>query len=216
MLNFAEELLLVVLDERTGEFGNPRPIVFEHALAGAVLMDLALQNRIDTDVRDLFVIRPDPTGDPVLDPVLARIGLDGQTRPTRHWVQAIGGMGGQIREAALAQLVAKGVLRCEERRFLWVFSSRRYPTLDGAGRQEVKGRLRELLLGDGLPDPRDVVLVSLLSACRLFGEIFDEAELARAQPRIRAVARMDLIGQAIAAIIGEIEREVSLALGHLG
>ena len=216
MLNFAEELLLVMLDERTGEFGDPRPIVFEHALAGAVLMDLALQNRIDTDLQDLFVIRPDPTGDPVLDLVLERIGTDGQTRPTRHWVQVIGGMGGEIREAALARLVAKGVLRCEQQRFLWVFSSRRYPTLDGAGRKEVKARLRELLLGDDVPDPRDVVLVSLLSACRLFGEIFDEAEVAKAQPRIRAIARMDLIGQAITAIIREIEHEVSLALGHLG
>jgi Golgi phosphoprotein 3 len=97
-----------------------------------------------------------------------------------------------------------------------VFSSRRYPTLDGAGRKEVKTRLRELLLGDGVPDPRDVVLVSLLSACRLFGQIFDETELPKVQPRIQAVARMDLIGQAIAAIIGEIEHEVTLALGHLG
>lgn len=217
MLNFAEELLLLVLDERTGEFGDPRPIVFEHALAGAVLMDLALLNRIDTDLRDLFVIRPDATGDPVLDPVLARIGLGGRTRPTRHWVEVIGGMGAQIREAALAQLVANGVLRCEEQRFLWVFSTRRYPARDGgAGRREVKSRLRELLLGDGVPDPRDVVLVSLLNACRLFGEIFEEGELAKVQPRIQAVARMDLIGQAITATIREIEREVSLALGHLG
>lgn len=217
MLNFAEELLLLVLDERTGEFGDPRPIVFEHALAGAVLMDLALQNRIDTDLKDLFVIRPDPTGDPVLDPVLARIGTDGRTRPTRYWVQAIGGMGAQIREAALAQLVAKGVFRCKEQRFLGVFSSRHYPALDGgAGRQEIRARLRKLLLGDGVPDPRDVVLVSLLNACHLFGEVFDEAELAKAQSRIQAVARMDLIGQAITAIIREIEHEVNLALGHLG
>ena len=50
MLRFAEEILVLVLDEGRGELaaGLP-PRSLDLALAGAVLMDLALENRIDTD-----------------------------------------------------------------------------------------------------------------------------------------------------------------------
>ena len=50
MLIFAEEILLL-LDDDSGEFVSTPVWPRRCALAGAVLMDLALQNRIDTGAR---------------------------------------------------------------------------------------------------------------------------------------------------------------------
>lgn len=216
MLNFAEEIILLNLDDVSGEFKELPPAAMGFALAGAILMDLALQDRIDTDVRDLVVIHPEPTGDPVLDETLARLGPAGPSRPIRDCLDAIAARGPEIRERILAGLVKKGVLRCEECKFLWVFATRRYPSRDQVERKEIRTRLRELILSRDVPDSRDVVLISLLHACRLFGEIFTQAELAQAQPRIVALARLDLIGQAMTRIIREIEYELNLVLGHVG
>ncbi len=49
MLRFAEEIMLLLLDDKGGSFINTRSALRECALAGAVLMDLALEGRIDTD-----------------------------------------------------------------------------------------------------------------------------------------------------------------------
>ena len=80
------------------------------ALAGAVLMDLALENRIDTDPNWLTVIDPTPVGDDLLDPALARIvQADGGARhallDSRHRPTA-----GSIRERVLERLVDHGIL----------------------------------------------------------------------------------------------------------
>ena len=64
--------MLLLLDKH-GKFVGVPALSLEHALAGAVLMDLALEGRIDTDPDRLFVIDPTPLGDELLDPTLAHI-----------------------------------------------------------------------------------------------------------------------------------------------
>ena len=56
MLSFAEEIMLLLLDDKSGRFVDSRSVSLEYALGGAVLMDLALEGRIDTDPERLFVI----------------------------------------------------------------------------------------------------------------------------------------------------------------
>ena len=71
MLSFAEEIVLLLLDDASGEFAPLPQSVFGIVVAGAALMDLALRNRIDTDLEKLVVVDPTPTGDDILDDALA-------------------------------------------------------------------------------------------------------------------------------------------------
>ncbi len=81
MLRLAEELLLLLLDDETGEFSTS-PRTLGYALAGAALMDLALEGRIDTDVDALILADPTPVGDDLLDPILADIAAELYIRST--------------------------------------------------------------------------------------------------------------------------------------
>ena len=72
MLTFAEELVLLPIDEDGGLL-TIRTDAFECALTGAALMDLAFAWRIDTDLRALVVNDRTPTGNPVLDRILEKI-----------------------------------------------------------------------------------------------------------------------------------------------
>jgi len=72
MLRSAEEILLFLLDEQRGALPLlPRAAAF--VLAGAVLMDLQLADRIDTDMNTQMLSDPTPLGDDLLDPTLADI-----------------------------------------------------------------------------------------------------------------------------------------------
>ena len=74
MLRFAEEILILVLDEERGDLATSLPPrSLDLALAGAVLMDLALEDRIDTDIERLMLVDATPVGDDILDPALADI-----------------------------------------------------------------------------------------------------------------------------------------------
>ena len=168
-------------------------------------MDLALENRIDTDPERLFLIDSTPVGDDILDPVLATIAAMSETYDTRYWVQHTAEHSDRIRMRALERLVEHGILRHRNQRFLWMFPSRRYPTVDGKADREVKLRIMSVLFSDEIPSPRDVVIIALTDACGIFGELLSKAELEQATPRIEQVRKLDLIGQAMTSAIRDIE-----------
>ncbi len=211
MLRFAEEIMLLLLDDQDGSFLPIPEWSMQCALAGAVLMDLALANRIDTDLESLVLVDKTPTGDSLLDSSLERIAASRDVHGARYWVENTAAYADEIREAALARLVQGGILNREEDRFLWVFRSRRYPTLDGRAEREVKLRIMGVLLSDEIPDPRDIVIICLCDACGIFNDLLSARELERARGRIDQVRKMDLIGQAVAKSVWEIQASLAMA-----
>ena len=204
MLAFSEELLVLLLED---EHGTLLPIPrtnIECALAGAVLMDLAFANRIDTDLETLMVTDRAPTGNLMLDRALAKIGAREETTDTRTWIKVLAAEDADyIREQALVRLVQHGILERRDSSFIWVFGPRRgildrrersFVWAFGARRhheteRDIKLRVGNVLLSDDIPDPRDVALIGLVDACDLLGDIFPDREHRSASPARRAAAQ---------------------------
>ena len=212
MLRFAEELMLLILDDENGRFARVPDRLMRYALAGGVLMDLALENRIDTDLEKLILVDSTRVRDSLLDPTLADIAQLNETKDARFWVERTALRADTIREEALNRLVERGILNREEDRFLWVIQGRRYPVVDNTAEREVKLRIMEVLFSDQIPDPRDVVIIGLAHACDIFKEILSPRELARVADRIDQVRKLDLIGQAMSQAITDIELSLALAV----
>ena len=214
MLRFVEEITLLLLHDDDGRFARVPSWSLSYALAGGVLMDLAMENRIDTDLEHLILVDATPTGDSLLDPTLAGIAA-GETHDARYWVEQTAERSDAIQEEVLSRLIALGILERQEDRFLWVFRSRRYPMVDGQAEREVKLRIMGVLFSDDIPDPRDVVIICLADACGIFKEILSKRELEQAAARIEQVRKLDLIGQAMTQAIQDIELSVAASVqGH--
>jgi hypothetical protein len=214
MLTCAEELLLLAHDEKTGQFANLQELLLNTALAGAVLMDLALLNRVDTDVSSFMVLDRSPTGEALLDFALAAIGRLPAKARTPEVVDALRSQGGELDRLAIARLIERGILKEREGRILWVFETRRYPLIDGKELQEVKRRIANILLSDEIPDPRDIVIIALAQPCGLLRRVFSESELKSAQKRIDQIAKLDLIGQAMSGMMGELNTALTKLLPY--
>jgi len=208
-LNFVEEIALLALDDTTGTRLSGSAQAQDYALAGALLCELSLLNRIDTDPAKLTVVSTAPTGDPMLDEALALITAAGQSSPVSRWLGFFAARARGLEQAAYDRLVARGILRCQKASFLWVHGSRRYPTIDNRERIEVRTRLAALILGDELPDARDVGLLSLLHACRLTDSIFSGREFAARAERVATLARMDLVGREAAATFATVKQALA-------
>ena len=152
MLGFVEEIVLLQLDERGRLIELPLSAA-DVVLAGAALMELALRNKVDTDVNRFFVVDREPTGDEILDDALNTLVAAGSDATTSAAIERITLNARSYRDIALKRLVERGVLREEEGRFLWVFHTRRYPVIDDTEQREVRARLRQLILTDEIPDP---------------------------------------------------------------
>lgn len=215
MLTFTEEIMLLMLDD-DGLFLPIRGGAVEHVLVGAVLMDLAFANRIDTDPEKLQVIDSTPTGDSLLDVPLERISNSEETMNTKAWVEVLAReQAAEIRQQAMNGLIGAGIIEAKDEKFLWVFRSRRYPTIDGRAEREVKLRMEDVLLSDDMPDPRDVALICLVDACDILSDIFSEREMERVRPRIEQLRLMDLIGREVGSVIADIEESITMAMAQV-
>ena len=211
MLTFVEEIILLLLRDDDGKFIPVSRLAMDRAIAGAVLMELAMENRIDTDLESLILVDPTPVGDDLVDPILAAIGA-GEKHDSRYWIEHTAQQANDIREGALSRLVGRGILEQQDDRFLWVFRSRRYPMVDGKAEREVKLRIMGVLLSDEIPDPRDVVIICLADVCGLFRQMLSKRELDQASARIEQVRKLDLIGQAVSQAIHDIEISIASAM----
>ena len=216
-LRVVEEILLLVLDTDNGDIRHTFPMHSRAvAFAGAALMDLALEHRIDTDVEQLVVSDPTPLGSDLLDPILANILQGIETpRDAAFWITDLAKRSDEIREKALARLIERGILEADTGGEVYlspgVSRARRYRTADGRTTEEVQLRIMRTLFGDDIPDPRDIVIISLASACGVFESMLSQDELAQVRERIDLISRLDLIGREVTAAIRQVATSTSPA-----
>ena len=211
MMRFAEDRLLLLRDE-TGALSRAPEWLVRYALGGAVLMDLALENRIDTDAHRLFLVDSTPVEDRLLDPMLTEIAGTAETHDALYWVEHATRHADEIREVALERLVQNAILEVRDDRYLWIFGTRRYSVIGTGVERELKQRISNVLLSDVIPDPRDIVIITLADGCGLVGHLLPAGELTAAAPRIELVRKMDLIGR---AFLNAMDVAVQPAVGKL-
>lgn len=214
-LTILEEFLLLTHDDETAQFYPLARSTMDCAAAGAALMDLTLRHRVDNDLKHMFVVDAEPVDDELLDPVLQVMALAPvmEPRTIAYWLHHVAAEGEALRERALKRLEARGILKREEKKILWIFTAERYPILHEGDVRQIKQRMRSVILGDDIPLPHDMMLTALARACGLFDHILGSRELEAAQARIDLVARMDLIGQAVAQAVTEVETTMAMASG---
>ncbi|MCY3811054.1 MAG: cytochrome P450 [Gammaproteobacteria bacterium] len=211
-LTLGEEILLLLVEEDTADLRPVPPWSMACALAGATLMELSMQGRVDTDRHDLTLLDKTPTGCEPLDSALAEIAATG-SRTTRHWLEFLARRFDDAREGYLRKLSERGfalagfeevldpIALDAERRGAAVVD------VDGA-RRDLRLRILKCLLTAEIPDARDVMTVCLADACGVLHGILPRGELEGVRPRIALMRRMDQIGRTITEAIWELDPPV--------
>ncbi|SCE74966.1 GOLPH3/VPS74 family protein [Micromonospora mirobrigensis] len=158
----AEELLLLAYDDESGKATMPR-ISLDLGMAAAVLVELALANRIAYAAGNLAVTDPTPTGEPVTDEVLAKIAADTPHTPS-SWVQRLRH---GLRDRILGDLVDRGVVRDVDETELGFIHVHRYPSTDPSVEADIRHRLAAALTSGQLPDERTAALATLVAVLRM-------------------------------------------------
>ena len=130
----AEDLLLVLTDDDTGKLAAASTNV-DLALGGALLVELALMDRVDVAGADervregrLVITDTTPTGDGLLDEALAIVGHKEGKKPQ----SVVARLGKGLRVRLYERLTKGGVLRAEDGRVLGIFPTHRWPSEDAA------------------------------------------------------------------------------------
>ncbi|HEV2202772.1 MAG TPA: GPP34 family phosphoprotein [Bryobacteraceae bacterium] len=215
MLTMLEEIVLLAVDERTGKLRSSHRIGAGYAMGGALFFDLALAGKIDTGTAEIQIVDAAPTGNTAMDHFLAEMAKQPELTTVRSWIQEAFGYRDYLEEFALASLVEHGVLRHETSRKLWIIDVSRFPTVDNKPVEHVRRRLAMAILDDAIPEPRDIMLVSVADASDLLEYALSREDVDRRRERIALLANLETIGREVAEAIRFLDQNIRTATPHL-
>lgn len=196
------EIVLLTLDDATGEVIGRQGLAAGLALAGALLMELSLLGRVDTDGERLLLPSGAPTGEALLDDALRALTLEAPA-DSRAALMLLSSDADALRATILETLVSGGLLRRERGGFLRLFGTR-YPKAPGReDTAEVRTRLRAMVLGEELPEPRDTLLLGLSRASGLLPILFSEQELEAGRPRLAQLIKLEALNRSLSALVAD-------------
>lgn len=203
MLNLAEELLLLTLDDAKGWIAEPALNTLRYGLTAAMLADLALRGKITVTDQRVNLLDPQPIGDALLDETLARLAAVNRPRKVKYWINALGFR--KLPKQVAHTLVQQGVLSEDDQRFQWVVPYVGCPEQSAPVKYWIKQGLRAAALTHAKPGRRNVVLLSLVKGCRLLTLVFTKDERKAASKRVDALVKGEDFGAAVAQTLADIE-----------
>jgi hypothetical protein len=197
MLSLMEEILLLALKEEKGSLSMTASSQINYCLAGAILMELELHQRIKADKKTVQVIDRTPTRNPHLDAALKQIDSHGRLRTPDYWVTKLPRTLKTLRQEILTQMMEKALVREEEHQVFIFFTVNRYPLRDIRAKKDILDRLQKILLRGESAMPRTVKLIGLVSNCGLLYTLFDKEDRKHARKKAKEVTAEDVLSQAV-------------------
>jgi hypothetical protein len=203
-LTLAEELLLLGLDDQTGEVILSVSTALPFGLAGALLLDLFNSNRIEIRDDKVFVIDSTPTGNNLLDEALNLLSKSDKPEKVSYWIKHLNSSIDDMFEKIINELVSKGILKRQEKKILWIIPVERFPTNDPIPEVLSRIGIRRIVLENEEPDNRTVALLSLIKASNLIDELFLKDERRQAANIIDDYIKNEKIGKVVSDINNEV------------
>jgi hypothetical protein len=211
MLKLTEELLLLALRDKKGTLVSSASMALPFGLAGAVLMELTLRQRVSIEDNKFVIRDATPTGDDILDEALAKIQSSKKNRKPQYWVSKLSKIK-KMKDRLLDRLVNEGILRREEHRILRVIPSKRYPTVYSGPEMKLRKQIRSVVLQGKKPDERTMIITSLVQACNLVKEIFEKEERKEAKKRMKEISKGDAVAKAVTDTVAGVQAAVIAAI----
>jgi hypothetical protein len=169
-------------------------------MTGASLMELALRDRIETDVDQLWLRDASPTGEKAVDDVLGRLVAmskgSAAKSPIAETIKKLEEIDSY--QLALDSLKARGLVRQQTMRFLWVFRDEHSVVVDPGIVTGIRKRVCDVLFEGEFPGPREVCLISLLDATRKFRRVVAPQRVQEAVEQTKRYVNLDLVGRNVA------------------
>lgn len=181
MLTLFEELLLLSIHETKGTYIRLSADRLKPGLVGAVIAELALQEKIHTsDNHRLKLMNDGQTNDAILDEMLGFLKGSEKERKFGYWINTLIQKTEKIVRRISENLVQKGIVTQDDDRLAWVIPSPLQTETKASTKYALIKRLRGIVLAQEEVELRDIVLLSLVRACGLLDLVFlrDERKFA--------------------------------------
>lgn len=203
-LSLAEGLMLIALDDEEGRLLSAAEHSIDHGLLSILILELSLIKRVGFEGNKIVVKDTTGTGNKVLDNVLKAVGGGGDS--VSKTVTKIAPGFESIQDDMIELLVQRGILKVESTKLLWIPVSERMDNANYAFEQEIRDTLKAVVQKGQKPTPAIVILMSMISNCKILEEVFREKdELIDAVKVAKDIANSAVIDPETQTVLGDLK-----------
>ncbi|NOY22711.1 MAG: GPP34 family phosphoprotein [Acidobacteria bacterium] len=216
-LTLSEQLLLLALKDEKGTVVSKAGMAVDFGLAGALLLELTMDERIDIRDGKLVVQNATPSGDPLHDEVLTILAAKaGKLKPMKYWVPRLASKMRKLRHKIADRLVLSGILRLEKKRILSIFPSVRYPTANPLPELKVREQLKHTVLEGNSPSMETRMILNLVKACNLSDEVFGKDKRKQVKVRFKQLEQepgdSEIVGKAVSEAVQAVQAAIMISI----
>ncbi len=174
--NTAEKFLLIAHHPEKGRFMVSQMYI-QYGIAGAILLDMTLEERIDIADKKLILKAARDSTDPVINEVTILMSQSPKSRRADHWVRKLATRHNKFKWQILNGLADKRIVRIEEKKFLGLIPYRKSYLIESYTRSNIVRQLKsEILAYTREPSPSNMAIAGLIEACRMQRTLSDDRE----------------------------------------
>jgi Golgi phosphoprotein 3 len=205
-----ERLFILSINDEQGAVVSSAKNMLRYGLAGALLVELALANKIHLEEGRLGLADPGSCGHILMDDFLAMVAAEEKPRKIRHWLEAIDSK--QTMKHIAGELIASKVISFEKNRYRLIIPFEGAPQGNATAKYWIKQHLRGIVLAGENAEASDLALLNLMKACHQQRLVFTRDERKFATKKIDALAQGQFYDEAVVKLLADIEKAVAIAL----
>jgi len=214
--NTAEKFLLIAHHPERGRF-LIQHIYLQYGIAGAILLDLTLEDRVDMVDKRLILKPAKVSADPLISDVAALMSQSVKPRRVDYWVRRLGRNHRKYKWQILKGLADKRIVRIEEKKFLGFIPYSKSYLIESYTRSNLIRQLRNEILAYRGSSDDNAALAGLVKACsmqRILSTDRDELKQIREQLKkmLSDSPVSDVVSQTIRQVHAAIMTSVTAAI----
>jgi hypothetical protein len=204
----AEKFLIIAHHPEKGGFLTSQTFL-QYGIAGAILLDLALWERISISGK---ILHPKPgkvLSSPILNDVISLISQSPDPRKISHWVGKLASRYGRYKWQLLEGLEGKRIISIEKRKFLGIIPYRQSYFIETYTRASLIRQLKnEILAGRGAEGELNA-LAGMVKACSMERVLSTDREEIK---RIRKQLKVMVVESPVSDVVAQTIRQVQAAI----
>jgi len=170
-LNIIEKLILLSLDDEKGNLLSSGP-QFNTAIAGAVIAELIILEKLRISEKRIKVSNTISTGDKVLDYALSEIRKSKKDKKLSHWVFTLANKAPKTIEIYEQKFIDNKIVYRQESKVLWFFNKTNFPAKDSSLENIFRTELNNIIFKNKPAELNNKILIGLIEASNLNKEIY--------------------------------------------
>jgi len=208
----AEKFLIIAHRPEKGGFLTSQTFI-QYGIAGAILLDLTLVERISIVDNKLFLKPGKALTSPLLNEVSTMISQSPDARKTSYWVGKLASRYNRYKWQIMEGLEGKRILRIERRKFLGLIPYRQSVLTETYTRASLIRQLKSEILSGRGGDGELNALAGMVKACSLERILStDREELKRIRQQLKVMVSESPVSDVVAQTIRQVQAAIFASL----